>query len=277
MKTAVLLTFVLILLVFSGLYSWRFVDHWNDRAESDRLLKLRKSEPPLFLKGMVEGLPDPAKRYFLFTIKEGTPLYTVAEISMHGKFGMGNKTAPNYMLMKAEQVLAPPEGFIWKMSGGLYSSMISGSDSAKWTRFWLAHVIPVARAGGTEDHTLSGFARYISEAIFWTPAAVLPQSGITWDAVNDNTARLTVKYNGMHQSVDVTVDQDGRPVRIMLQRWSNANEDAEYRFQPFGGHLSDFREFQGFTLPTHVEAGNLIGTNDYFPFFIADVTNIRFR
>ncbi|MCR8725084.1 hypothetical protein [Frigidibacter sp. ROC022] len=29
-----------------------------------------------------------------------------------------------------------------------------------------------------------------------------------------------------------------------------------------------------FTLATHVEAGNMFGTDDYFPFFIADVSSI---
>jgi hypothetical protein len=32
----------------------------------------------------------------------------------------------------------------------------------------------------------------------------------------------------------------------------------------------------GLALPFHVEAGNMFGTGDYFPFFIADVTEIRF-
>ena len=46
--------------------------------------------------------------------------------------------------------------------------------------------------------------------------------------------------------------------------------------QPFGGYLSEFREFDGFTLPTHVEAGNMFETDAYFPFFIVDITDIRF-
>jgi hypothetical protein len=32
----------------------------------------------------------------------------------------------------------------------------------------------------------------------------------------------------------------------------------------------------GYTLPTTIEGGNLIGTPDYFPFFKATVTSIRF-
>lgn len=276
MKTATVILVALLLLIAVGLYVLRLMDHRSDRVEADRLLGTRSAEPPLFYGKMVEDLPEPARRYFLFTISEGTPLHTVAEISMRGLFGMGDKTNPNYIPMTAEQVLAAPEGFIWKMSAGSGAMRISGSDSTGWTRFWLAGIVPVARAGGTEDHRVSAFGRYVSEALFWTPAAVLPGPGKQWDAVDDTTARLTILHNGTRQSVDLTVDEQGRPVRVTLTRWSNANDDRTFRFQPFGGDLSEFREFEGFRLPTHVEAGNLIGTDDYFPFFIADVTEVRF-
>ncbi len=46
--------------------------------------------------------------------------------------------------------------------------------------------------------------------------------------------------------------------------------------QPFGGSLSGFRTFDGFTLPTHLEAGNGFGTDDCFASFVADVTDGRF-
>lgn len=57
-------------------------------------------------------------------------------------------------------------------------------------------------------------------------------------------------------------------------RWSNANPEKIYRLQPFGGELSDFRDVQGFRLP--VKAGNMFGTDEYFVFFKAAVTAIRF-
>lgn len=277
MKTALFLLALLVALVGFGLCIWRVMDHRADKAETLRLLNMRPPQPPVFSRKMVEDLPEPARRYFHFTIKDGTPLHPIAQISMRGQLGMGDKDAPNYLPMTAEQVLAAPDGFIWKMSGGSGVMRVSGSDTGRWTRFWLAGLIPVARAGGDQDHALSSFGRYISEAIIWTPAAILPGPGVIWEAAGDNIARLTVDHNGMRQSVDITLDEKGRPLRCVFQRWSNANADGAYRFQPFGGDLSAFREFDGFMLPTHVEAGNHFGTETYFPFFIADVTAIRFQ
>lgn len=277
MKATIVVILCIAALALAALFVWRLLDHKADRAEFERLLAFQPIAPPLFTKSLVAGLPDAARRYFEFTINEGTPLYTVARIEMEGTFGLGNQDDPNYMPMRAQQVLAAPEGFIWKMSGGSGFMTISGSDSAGWTRFWLAGLVPVARVGGTLDHALSGFARGVSEAVFWTPAALLPSPSVTWEALGANTARVSIAHNGKTQSVDVTVDADGRPIQVVLQRWSNANSEGEYRLQPFGGYLSKFKDFEGFRLPTHVEGGNFIGTKEYFPFFIADVTDVRFK
>jgi hypothetical protein len=264
-----------ICLIVGGLLLRRAADHQADRIEISRLLHLRQAAPPVFSGDMLQDLPEPVKRYFRFTIKEGTPLHQVAEISMQGKLGLGDKTTPKYLPMTAAQILAAPEGFIWKMSGGSGLLRVSGSDSADWTRFWLAGIAPVARLGGTQDHRRSAFARLVAEAIFWTPAAVLPGPGIHWDAENDTTVRLTLQRDGLQQTVHITLKEDGQPTQVTMQRWSNANADHQFRYQPFGGNLSAFRNFHGFMLPTHVEAGNLYGTEDYFPFFIADVTDLR--
>lgn len=116
----------------------------------------------------------------------------------------------------------------------------------------------------------------MSEAVIWSLAAVLPGPGVTWTAVDDDTARVTLRRGDMTQAVDVTVDADGRPKVISFERWTNANPEKTYRLQPFGAVMSDFRDVGGYRLPFHVEAGNMFGTDAYFPFFIADVSAIRF-
>ncbi len=251
------------------------LDRRADRAEWARLAALQPAAPPAFDPAMVTDLPEPARRYFGFAIRPGTPLRRVAEIEMQGSFGLGDKAQPRYQPMAARQILAAPEGFLWAMRtrGGM---PVSGSDTGRWTRFRVLGLIPVARMGGTPDHARAAFGRYVAEAVFWTPAALLPGPGITWEAPGPDTARVKVTRGDLSQAVDVTLDAEGRPLRVIFQRWTNANPDKVYRLQPFGGLLSDFREVEGFCLPFHVEAGNMFDTTDYFPFFIADISAIRF-
>jgi hypothetical protein len=199
----------------------------------------------------------------------------VAEIDMTGQIGFGSKDAPDYRDMRARQILAPPHGLVWKLRTG----PISGSDGAlpdrSWTRFWLLGLLPVVRAGDA-DHHRSAFGRVVAEAAFWTPACLLPGEHVRWEPLDEDSARAIVTAGGFEQAVDITVAADGAPVTVLIQRWSNENPARQFREQPFGGTLSDYREFAGYRLPTRVEGGNLFGTPDYFPFFKARVTAIRF-
>lgn len=198
---------------------------------------------------------------------------------MSGEIGLGGREDPKYMPMRGQQIIAPPRGLIWKLDAGSSLIRIAGSDGFdgawSWTRFWLLSAIPVVRAGNGRDHLRSAFGRVVAEVAFFAPAALMPNSDVAWEAVSSDTARATVTYRGMTQSVDVSVDEDGRPHTVVVPRWGNANPDKTYRIQPFGGTLSDFRQFDGYTLPTRIEGGNLIGTAEYFPFYRARVEDMR--
>jgi hypothetical protein len=259
----------------AALFSLRFFDWRAEQVEWTRLAGLQPKSPARYDPKMVADLPEPAQRFFNFAIAPGTPLWSVVEIDMGGQFSLGTRDIPNYQTMEASQILVSPHGFVWRLN---LSGMIpvSGSDSGKWTRFCILGLLPVARMGGDPDHAQSAFGRYVAESVFWTPATVLPGPGVVWEGVDSNTARVTVSREALSQTVNVKVGSDGQPVEVSFLRWSNANSDKEYRFQPFGGSLSDFREVQGYRLPFKVEAGNMFNTDEYFTFYRAEVTEIRF-
>ncbi len=88
---------ILICFLIAAGFLWHRLDHQADAAERSCLLEFQPAMPALFNPAMVESLPEPARRYFSFTIAPNTPLYTVADISMIGQFSLGTKNAPNYM------------------------------------------------------------------------------------------------------------------------------------------------------------------------------------
>lgn len=255
----------------ASLLSWRYLDARSDQKAWTHLLDLGAPTGARYDANMVSDLPEPARRYFNFMILPGAPLTPSVEIQMIGQIGLGNKDKPNYQPMRARQILSPPFGLIWDVSSGA----ISGSDGIEpkrsWTRFWLFGFIPIVRANG-QDHFRSAFGRVVSEAAFWAPASLLPGSFVRWEPIDENSARAVVEFQDQSQAVDITVDHEGAPVKVLIQRWSNQNRDRVFREQPFGGYPSNYHEFEGFRLPTEVEGGNLIGTPDYFPFFKAKVT-----
>jgi hypothetical protein len=262
-------------LVLVGLAVLRILDRRAEAREWRRLAGLQPFAPAHFSAALVADIPEQARRYFLHAIAPGTPLLPVTQIAMSGQFSLGTQARPDYRPMTARQILAAPDGFVWAMRtrGGM---PLSGSDTGRWTRFRIFGLIPVARLGGTRDHARAAFGRFVAEAVIWAPASLLPRPGVRWEATGRDTARVTVGRGELCQSVDVRLDAVGRPVEVHFERWSDANSERQYRLQPFGAVMSDFRDVEGYCLPFHVEAGNMFGTPAYYPFFLADVEEIRF-
>lgn len=265
------------------LWQWRRsrADHEAAERASLQLSSLSVALPNRYQPTMVSALPEPARRFFGFAIEPGTRLSTVVELTMTGDLSLGSKEAPRYRPMTARQVLAAPYGFVWEVEAGAGLLRMSGSDGMlndhSWTRFWLRDLVPVVRVGGDADHLRSSFGRVVAEAAFWTPAFLLPREGVFWSAVDRDTARVTVTHGALTQPIDIHVDATGRPLRVSLPRWSNANAEKVYRIQPFGGELSDFRRVSGCRVPFHVDGGNFFGTPEYFPFYRARLAAVRFR
>ena len=263
--TIVYLFFAILGFALFALLALRLWDWSAERIEWERLAASQSPDPQIYDPSMVADLPVPARRFFNFAIAPGTPLLTIAEIDMGGQFSLGSRQNPKYQPMDAQQILAAPWGFLWKLR--LPGKVpISGSDSGRWTRFRILGLLPVVRIGGDADHSRSAYGRYVAEAVFLSPVALLPGPGVIWEKVDENTARVTVTHMGLSQTVQIKVDGNGQPIEVYFMRWSNANPEKKHRLQPFGGKLSDFREVQGFRLPFNVEAGNMFGTDDYFAF-----------
>lgn len=265
-----------LLLVVAALLLWRGSDALRAGAAWARLAGPAEGGARSFDLAMIADLPEPAQRYFRFTIAPGTRLGSVAVFEMEGQLGLGDKSDPKYQPMRARQILAPPHGLVWRMRAGAISGSDGATPDTSWTRFWLFHLLPVVRISGDPDHHRSAFGRVVAEAAIWTPAALLPSDTVTWSGLGPDTARATFVLGSYTQWVDVTVDADGAPVKVRIERWSNANPDKVFRLQPFGGFLGEPETFGGYRIPTRIEGGNLIDTEGYFPFFRAKVTALDF-
>ncbi|MDD7970795.1 DUF6544 family protein [Roseinatronobacter alkalisoli] len=258
--------------------------HSRDRAQADRvwvaLEGARATDPPRYDPAMVDGLPEVAQRYFARAIAPGTPLHRVVRLEMAGSFIMNGNAMP----MRARQILAPPaQGFVWRADIGAGLMRFGGSDgyyhagarAQSWTKFWLHGLIPLARIGGTGDHARAAATRMMLEAI-WAPASLLPQFGAEWTQTSADSAEIRFADAPVPEPMQITFDSEGNPLEVWAMRWTDANPEKTYRLQPFGGRMLEMTRHQGFLIPRRVELGNMWGTPDYVPFFIATITGAEF-
>ena len=68
---------------------------------------------PAFDPAMLAGLPEPARRWLGHAIAPETPLWRSVELSMRAQIRLGR-----WRSFTARQVLAPPDGYIWRPPHG---------------------------------------------------------------------------------------------------------------------------------------------------------------
>ncbi|OOG28742.1 hypothetical protein B1C78_00675 [Thioalkalivibrio denitrificans] len=251
-------------------------DARSAQAVWDTLLAQREPAPESYDPAMVSELPEIAQRYFRTAIAPGTPLHGVARLEMEGSLILNSREMP----MQADQILAPPHGFVWRARAGTGWVRFAGSDGYRtgqtsWTRFWMWNVLPVARVADTEDHARAAAARMLMETV-WAPATLLPEAGAVWTQTGPHQAEIRFPTIPRVEPIHLTLDAAGRVLEMTTLRWSDANPERIYRLQPFGGRMLAHASHQGFTIPTAMEIGNLYGTPEYAPFFRAILTRVEY-
>jgi hypothetical protein len=282
MKTARVVALV-VPLAITGAGAFAFLSYRSATKEAEaawrEIAATSEKATPRFDASLVADLPEVARRYFNHAIAPGTQLHTTVALEMRGIFLLGDKARPQPYEMTARQILSPPNAFVWipQMRSG--AIRISGSDGLvrgrAWTRFWLLGLVPVANEAASPDLVRSATFRSTMEGI-WAPASLLPQRGVKWEQIGPDTARVTVESVSPAIVLHLTLGADGAVREAIGQRWSNANPQKAFRLQPFGGTVEAERSFGGFTIPSRLRIGNHYGTDDYLPFFQAEVTNARY-
>jgi hypothetical protein len=228
----------------------------------------------LFDPASVAGLPEPARRYLLRSIAPGTPLSRSVQLEMSGEIRLEPDGDP--LAIVADQILAPPLGFVWNAQAGRGIMRIQGFDrygsgagEMRW-RFW--GTIPVMSARGA-DVTRSAAGRLAMEAVL-LPSSLVPGRGATWEGVDDRSARFRMRVGEESVESTLEVDADGRPVRVSAMRWS---EDAGPGYDLFVVEFRGELEVDGYRIPRELTAGWRLGAEDEFRFYRATLQRARFQ
>jgi hypothetical protein len=246
---------------------------WRELAAQARPAKVA------FDPAMLAGQPEIAQRYFGHAIAPGTRLAATVELEMRGTFLLGDKVRHQTYAMQARQLLRPPYEFVWipKLRSGPVT--ITGSDALVggrgWTRFWLMHLVPVAKVETSTDLVRSAAFRAATEGL-WLPASLLPRNGAEWTQTGPDTARVTITRVDPPVTLELRLAANGAVQEVVGQRWSNANAEKRFQLQPFGGTVAGEATFGGYTIPAQLNVGNHYGTDEYLPFFQAEVVSARF-
>jgi hypothetical protein len=205
------------------------------------------------------ALPAPVARYFALVFPEGQRRIAMARIRWEGEMRLGPDASWSPFDAEQHFTVAPP-GFVWDAAVRMMplvpvrgrNSYIAGQGKMLGR---LGGVATVVSEGGTPEMAESALVRWLGEAA-WFPAALLPGEGVTWEAVDDSTARATVTDGAVHVSGEFHFGSTGEMTRMTAMRYRDV--DGESVLTPFEGRYGSFERREGVMIPTTAEVAWLL-------------------
>ena len=108
------------------------------------------------------------------------------------------------------------------------------------------------------------------------PSALLPHNGVTWQAIADNTIQANFKIDNEPIAMTLTIDSEGKLLKMSVQHGGNPTEKDDWHNIPFGGEIQAEKTFGGYTIPTKIIAGWWFGTGNYWEFFQLSIEQAKF-
>lgn len=108
--------------------------------------------------------------------------------------------------------------------------------------------IPVASARPNPRMNEAELQRYRSETP-WFPTALLPAAGVTWEGIDDRSARATVDDGDVTATAVSHFDEEGYVRRLTAGRYRHDIDGVA----PWIGHYRAYEERDGMEIPTRAE------------------------
>lgn len=248
---------IVIGLVVTGvLYVYVSGNKFHDRVNEEvrKVLTSGEAGTRKYLVSDIKSLPDPVRRYFQYTLKDGQPYVGSVRIAMNGTFKI--KEVDQWIPFTAKQYLSTKEpSYVWHATlrplpylwTEARDKFYQGRGSSENR---LLSAMPISYDAGRETD-LSALARFLTEAP-WFPTALLPSENLEWKPVDSRSAKAVLRYNGYTVSAVFMMNERGEIVKAMTNdRFRMVKGNREQT--PWTAHYRNYQEVHGMMIPREVE------------------------
>lgn len=225
-----------------------------------------ESADAVYTPDMLTELPGPVARYFRFALTAGQPMVRRMRAHQAGLFAMKRDQWTTFTA--DEDFSVSPPAFVWDaqirvapfLSIHVRDSYVRGVGGMHGE---VAAVLPVVDERGTAELATATLQRYLAEAP-WFPTALLPGAGVQWTAIDDSTARATLRDGSTSARVDVHFGESGEIVRVTADRYRDV--EGTPALTPWEGRFDDYRRIDGMMVPARAEVGWMLD-DGWFPYW----------
>jgi hypothetical protein len=202
---------------------------------------------------LLTGLPAPVRRYLTWTGIVGKPLVHTVYLRQHGRIRLGKGQV--WLPLNAEEYYAvQPPGFVWDarlhlgpLPVGRGRDMYANGRGSMLIK--AASLVTVADASG-EAMDQGSMLRYLNE-MMWFPTALLGDN-VSFQAIDDNSARVTLTDHGRTATATMSFDAEGRLIEFVAKRSAMAGSGS--RLATWSVPITEYGEIEGLRLPVRVKA-----------------------
>jgi hypothetical protein len=238
--------------------------HWKSatrelraRLEAARL----PIAPKTFDKSELESLPAPVQRYLRAVLEDGQPMVAAVHIELTGTMDMGKKAEQWKGFTSTQRVITRRPGFDWDariaMMPGLpvrvHDAYVAGEGILHAA---LLGLVPVADLRGPGEVAQGELIRFFAEAA-WYPTALLPSQGVHWEAVDEHSARATLKDGAITLALLFRFDEDGLITTVRAEARGRTVGGTVVP-TPWQGRYWNYAIREGMRVPLEGEAAYLL-------------------
>jgi len=199
-----------------------------------------------FSMDQIYGLPAPVQRYFKYALKTGQPYIETARLKHTGLFKTGLKK--KFISITGEQhfTVQNPQ-FIWKGAASFFTAVDSFIAGSRQLKVALLDLFPVVNGHGSTFNEAE-LQRWMAESV-WFPTNLLPSDMVTWSAIDENTAKLSLCYKAISFHFIVTFSAQGQIIVMETQRFMTDKKRETWICK-----MSDYKEINNMKIPFTAEA-----------------------
>jgi hypothetical protein len=252
---AIISILIVVLLVIVIIYA---SDRW--KSETNKLrVKMTNGQQPVQPKTYdskeIAGLPEPVQRFFKTVLKEGQEIVAKVEFLQKGQFNMNEKLDKWNNFTATQLVVTHRLGFDWDariqmapmLNAFVHDTYLLGVGNLHAS---LMGLFTLANMHDAPELNQGELLRFFAEAA-WYPTSLLPSQGVSWEAINDNSALATLTDGETTASVVFQFNAEGV---IASMRAEDRYRDKTTAM-PWSGRFGEYSLESGMLIPLYGEIG----------------------
>jgi hypothetical protein len=224
----------------------------------------------------LDGLPPPVQRYLRRVLVDGAPMIAGVSVRHLGTFDMGRQSPWWRPFASEQRVVTRRPGFDWDariaMLPGLavrvHDAYVGGEGVLHAS---LLGLVTLAREPASRALAEGELMHWLAESA-WYPTVLLPTAALRWDAVDERSARATLRDGNLTVALLFTFGDDGLIGTVRAEARGRTVGDRLVA-TPWQGRYWRYEPHAGMLIPTEAEVAWLTpeGTRPYWRGRIVDI------